>query len=143
MSLDLYDTLREVLNSTKARKVVWREALRTDVYRVALGKGIIEVSQWTADRWGSEQVAVHVKNLEGNTISSVDTEDVRGEEEQRLLHELYLAARSSALNEDEIFESIVASARAGRMGELPVEVAPEEPEPDATSGSFSEDEIPF
>lgn len=113
----LVQLIDELYQATLDGRIRWQETASEDAFRVGLGEGLVRIQR------GSEPVrgyyVISLLNKHGRIVDELTAGDFT--EHYQLLDDLYQKARSSALKEDEIVDSMLVDLKAGRTRELPSE----------------------
>jgi len=114
----LAQLIHELFQATVDGRIVWEETATEDDFRVGLGEGLVRI--WKGSH--THSCFISLINKHGRIVDEVGGSDL-GEEDNLLLKDLYRMARSSALKENEIVDSMLSDLKAGRTRELPSENA--------------------
>lgn len=118
----LVQLINELYRATLDGRIRWQETASEDAFRVGLGDGLVRIQR------GSEPVrgyyVISLLNKHGRIVDELQAGDFT--EHYQQLDDLYQKARSSALNEDQIVDSMLRDLKAGRTLTLPSETQPDD-----------------
>jgi hypothetical protein len=97
------DLLRGVIVRTRERKIRWQDSEATDTYVLTLGTGKIRVQSWS-DEDGDTWYGAFLEDGQGRRV---DEELAYRGDEKLLLEEIYVTARASALQIDDLIETML------------------------------------
>lgn len=118
----LLQLIDELYRATLDGRIIWQETAMEDAFRVGLGDGLVRLQIGT-DGLRTYYV-ISLMNKHARTVDELRAEQFT--EYYDLLDDLYHKARSSALKEDEIVNSMLLDLKAGRTRELPSETRTED-----------------
>lgn len=110
--------INELYQATLDGRVRWEETAKEGVFRVGLGDGLVRIESGSDDE-ENYCVMVYLLNSQGRVVDELRAWD--NSEHYKLLLDLYQKARSSALNIDEVVDSMLSDLKAGKVRELPSE----------------------
>lgn len=111
--------LNSPLNKTREGKIRWHETASPLAFRVAFNAGLVRVEARYEDddETGEGYYAVLLLNRQGQVIDSLWSEN--DTVPKGFLREVYATARASARQADEIIDSMLKDAEAGKTVEPP------------------------
>ncbi len=115
--------INELHQATLDGRVRWEETAKEGVFRVGLGDGLVRIQSGCDDE-NNFYVNVYLLNNQGRVVDELRTWE--NGEHYNLLLDLYQKARSSALNIDEVVDSMLSDLKAGKVRELPSETQAED-----------------
>ncbi|MGE0823336.1 MAG: hypothetical protein AB7G75_15870 [Candidatus Binatia bacterium] len=111
--------LNVLLEGTRAGKIKWHETVDEDAFRVVFGAGLVRIESRLDPVDETTFFVVSLLNRQGRTIETVTASlnMVTYPEPQvsySFLSDLYTAARASARAADDVLDSILRDAEAGK-----------------------------
>ena len=115
--------INELHQATLDGRVRWEETAKEGVFRVGLGDGLVRIQSGSDDE-DNFCVVVYLLNNQGRVVDELRVWE--NGEHYNLLLDLYQKARSSALNIDEVVDSMLSDLKTGKVRELPSETQAED-----------------
>lgn len=115
--------INELHQATLDGRVRWEETAKEGVFRVGLGDGLVRIHSGSDDE-DNFCVVVYLLNNQGRVVDELRVWE--NGEHYNLLLDLYQKARSSALNIDEVVDSMLSDLKTGKVRELPSETQAED-----------------
>jgi hypothetical protein len=110
--------IRELELATDQGKIRWQPTAKEGVFRVGLGEGMVRIHS-ESDQL-APYIAIYLIDRQGRIIDEYLV--YKGEDMTfKMMENLYINARGSALNADKIIDSMLDDLKAGRTRELPPE----------------------
>ena len=115
--------IKELYQATLDGRIRWEETAKEGVFRVGLGDGLVRIHSGLDDQ-SDFCVSVYLLNNQGRVVDEL--RNWEGGDHYGMLLELYNQARSSALDIDEVVNSMLSDLKAGKVRELPPETQAED-----------------
>lgn len=115
--------INELHQATLDGRIRWEETAKEGVFRVGLGDGLVRIQRGSDDE-DNFCVIVYLLNNQDRVVDELRAWE--NSEHYNMLLDLYQRARSSALNIDEVVDSMLSDLKAGKVRELPSETQAED-----------------
>lgn len=112
--------IKELKDATVNGKIRWMETTNENTFRVGLGDGLVRIQPQYDREADASGYAIYLVNRHGRIVDEFESWVGSGPD-YVLLRNLYQSARGSALNIDEVIDSMLSDLKAGKTRDLPSE----------------------
>ncbi len=121
-----FKLLNVLLEGTRAGKIKWHETVDDDAFRVVFGAGLVRIESRLDPVTESALFVVSLLNRQGRAIDTITAAtgpnviyDPKFPVSYSFLSDLYTAARASARASDDVLDSMLRDAEAGKTIDPP------------------------